>query len=387
VAVRFDAATDRISIAAAPPDPAAGITVLGWAYVSVNTGTNATMCRLHAASGASTTVTFATDGAAPAGPGYFTAGGSIVSSTQAPVGEWRRVAITCTGTSGNLYVATPAGAVDTDSGTVSGAASPTGLTLGGRSPVDGSEWFNGRLAYWRVWSAVLTPTERDAEWASTVAVRTANLWADWPLTTHTDLTDHSGNGRHLTAGSTATTTETGPPLAVEVTGTATGTGGGSGGAAGVREVVGSASGGGAGTGSATGSVEVPGTATGQGGGIGSASGVREITGTASGTGGGGGSAVGTVESVEVIATAVGRAGGDGAAVGVRELVGVGVGMGGGVGAAAGVREVAGVALGAGGGVGAVVVATDVDTPPERVFVVAAESRVFTVPAESRTWEA
>jgi hypothetical protein len=175
--------------------------------------------------------------------------------------------------------------------------------------------------------------------------------------------------------------------ATDVTGTATGAGGGSGAAAGVREVVGSASGGGVGTGSATGSVEVPGTASGQGGGVGSASGVREVTAAASGAGGGVGSAVGTVESIEVIATAVGLGGGVGAAAGVRELVGVGAGVGGGVGAAAGVREVVGVAVGAGGGVGAAVVATDVDTPPERVFVVAAESRVFTVPAESRTWEA
>lgn len=344
MAVRFDAATDRISITATLPDPATAITVTGWAYVSVDTGTNATMCRVHAAAGGSTSVTFATDGAAPAGPGYFTGGGSIVSSTQAPVGAWRKVAFTCTGTAGNVYVATVGGGTDNDSGSVAGAASPTGLTLGGRSPGDGSEWFNGRLAYWRVWSAVLSQAEIEAEWASTAPVRTSNLWADWPLEAHTDLTDHSGNGRNLSAGSTATTTEDGPPLAVDVTGTATGSGGGTGSATGTREVVGQAVGTGGGTGAGTGTREVPGVATGQGGGT-------------------------------------------GAVAGVRESVGVAAGLGGGSGAASGTREVVGVASGSGGGSGQIIVPSSSTTPASRTFTVPAESRVYVVPSESRVLEA
>lgn len=220
MAVRFDAATDRISVTAALPDPATAITVLGWAYLSADTGTFATLCRVHAAAGASTSITFATNGAAPAGPAYFTGGGSITSSTGMPVGAWRKVAVTCTGGSGVVYVAVPGGATDVDTGSVGGAASPTGLTLAGRSAGDGSEPFNGRLAYWRVWSAALSQAEVEAEWSSTVPVRTSGLWADWPLLVHTDLTDHSGNGRHLSAGTTATTTEDGPPIAAEVTGTA-----------------------------------------------------------------------------------------------------------------------------------------------------------------------
>lgn len=323
MAVRFDAASDRVSIAATLPDPATAITITGWAYVSVDTGTNATMCRVHAASGASTTITFATDGAAPAGAGYFTGGGSIVSSTQSPVGAWRKVAVTCTGTSGNVYVATVGGGTDNDAGTVGGAASPTGLTLGGRSSGDSSEWFNGRLAYWRVWSAVLSQAEIEAEWASTTPVRTSNLWADWPLTVHTDLTDHSGNGRNLSAGSTATTTEDGPPIASDTTGTATGSGGG----------------------------------------VGAVTGVRERVGTASGAGGGAG-----------------------AATGRREVVGVAVGGGGGTGSTSGVREVVGTAAGNGGGVGQITVPSNVVTPASRTYTVAAESRVFVVPAESRTVE-
>lgn len=219
MAIRFDAASDRISLAGTLPDPSAGFTLLGWTYVEVNTGTNATYARVHAASGASTTATIATDGGAPAGPGYFTAGGSITSSTQAPVGQWRHVAVTCLGTNGSLYVATVGGATDVDTGTVSGVASPTGLTLGGRSSTVPDEFLNGRLAYWRMWSTQLTQVQIEAERVSTVPVVTTDLWADWPLGTADDLTDHSGNGRHFSAGTTAVTTADGPPLATEVTGT------------------------------------------------------------------------------------------------------------------------------------------------------------------------
>jgi hypothetical protein len=323
MAVRFDAATDRISFSGTVPDPSSGFTLLGWAYVSVDRDDFSTMARVHASSGASTTATFATGSEGLGGPGYFTAGGSVTNATGFAVGSWRKVAISCTGTTGKCYVATDGGATEVDSGTVGGAASPTGITLGGRSPVDGAEWWNGRLAYWRLYSAELTQTEIETEWASATPVRTENLWADWPLSTHTDLTDHSGNGRNLSAGSTATTTEDGPPLAVDVIGTATGSGGGTGTATGVREVVGVAVGGGGGTGSAT---------------------------------------------------------------GVRECVGVAAGQGGGSGTAAGVREVVGSATGSGGGVGAIVVPSNVVTPAERTYVVPAESRVYAVPAESRTLE-
>lgn len=219
MAIRFNAATDRISYSGTVPDPSAGFTLLGWAYVAVDRDDFSTMARLHASSGASTTATFASGSEGLGGPGYFTGGGSVTNGTGFTVGAWRKVAISCTGTTGRCYVATDGGATEADSGTVGGAASPTGITLGGRSPVDGTEWFNGRLAYWRFYSAELTQVEIETEWASAVPVRTANLWADWPIETDSDLTDHSGNGRHLTAGSTAVTTEDGPPITTTITGT------------------------------------------------------------------------------------------------------------------------------------------------------------------------
>lgn len=298
MAVRFDAANDRIGIAAALPDPATAITVLGWAYLTADTGTFATLCRVHAASGASTTITFATNGAAPAGPAYFTGGGSIISSTGMPVGAWRKVAVTCSGTSGAVYVAAPGGATDVDTGSVGGAAAPTGLTLAGRSAGDASEPFNGRLAYWRVYAAALSQAEVEAEWASTTPVRTSNLWADWPLSVHTDLTDHSGNGRNLTAGATATTTEDGPPIANEVTGAASAVLGGlTATAVGTRTVTGSATAvlGGV-VASAAGVREVTGTATVQLGGI-AATATAAGAATTTSTGGGWGSLLNVVRAI------------------------------------------------------------------------------------------
>lgn len=213
-AVRFDASGDRVSYSGSnPPDPATAITAAWWAYISVNRADFSTMIRVHAGAGASTSLNVATTGAGTSA-GYFTGGGSITSSSAEPtVAAWTRMAATCTGTSGKLYVAPgAAGATVLTSGTVGGAATPTGLTLGGRAAGDSTEWFNGRLACMRIWSAVLSQAEIETEWAALTPIRTSGLWADYPLQDATDLTDHSGNGRHLVAGSTAVTTEAGPPI-------------------------------------------------------------------------------------------------------------------------------------------------------------------------------
>lgn len=210
MSTRFDAATDRVShTASSPPSPATACTITAWAYVAVDRDDFSTFARLH--SGATTVLTWATSSDGTSGPNYFTGGGTVTNATGFAVGAWRKIAITCSGTTANSYIATPTGTTEVDSGTVS-ASAPTGITLGGRSPTDATEWFNGRLAYVRVWSAVLAQTEIETEWASTTPVRTSGLWADWPLTDSTDLTDHSGNGHNLTAGSTAVSTEADPPL-------------------------------------------------------------------------------------------------------------------------------------------------------------------------------
>jgi hypothetical protein len=288
MSTRFDTASDRISYAGTMFAVGSGFTITAWAWVSVDTDANSTFARLHASSGGSTIATWATGSDGLSGPNYFTGGGSVTNATNMAVGAWRKIAISCSGTTGKSYVNTIGGTTEVDSGTVS-VGTPDGITLGGRAPADASEPFNGRLAYVRVWTAELTQTQIETEWASSTPVRTANLWASWPLTDSTDLTDHSGNGRNLTAGTTAVSTEADPPLSGSVTGTATGVFGGlTGTASGVRKVTGTvASQLGGLTGTATGTRKVIGTAALAGGRLtGSATGVRTVIATAAAAFGG-----------------------------------------------------------------------------------------------------
>lgn len=212
MAVRFDAASDRISYSGALPDPVDGFTATFWAYLSVDRDDFSTFLRLWAGAGSSTTITAQTidNGITP---GYFTAGGSVLSSTSLSVGSWHRIAVTCGGTTANVYSAEGSeGITSAASGTVAGTANPTGITVGGRSPSDASEWFNGRIAHLKIWSRVLTQAQVEAEWRIPTPVVVTDLQAYWPLASAGDLTDHSGNGRHLVAGTTAVATEDDPPI-------------------------------------------------------------------------------------------------------------------------------------------------------------------------------
>jgi hypothetical protein len=288
MSTRFDAASDRISFAGTMFAVGSGFTITAWAYVSVDTDANSTFARLHSSSGGSTVATWATGSDGLSGPNYFTGGGSVSNSTNMAVGAWRKVALTCSGTTGKSYVNTIGGVTEVDSGTV-GVGTPDGITLGGRSSSDSSEPFNGRLAYVRIWTTELTQTQIEAEWASATPVITSGLWASWPLTDSTDLTDHSGNGRHLTAGTTAVSTEADPPLSGSVTGTAAGAFGAlTGTATGVRKVIGTATlNGGSLAGSITGLRTVIGSAAATLGGLtGTAGSPSQVTGTAAGGFGG-----------------------------------------------------------------------------------------------------
>lgn len=76
------------------------------------------------------------------------------------------------------------------------------------------EWCDVRLANVKVWDAVLTQAEIEAEQFTYRPRRLENLHAWWPLLPGATerLRDYSGNGKDLTAGGTLTD-EDGPPLA------------------------------------------------------------------------------------------------------------------------------------------------------------------------------
>lgn len=267
MSLRSDAASDRVSYTASPPpDPATAFTATFWARLRVDRDDFSTMMRLHASSGSTTRVTLATNSSGTV-PAVFSPGNTsgIIGSDALVVDQWRMIAVTVSGTGatgGRVYTRTIGGTTNVTTGQVSGGSAPDGITLFGRSISDASEWFNGGLAHVRIWSAVLTQSEIEAEWDSTTPVRAANLWSAWSLAT--DLTDASGNGRTLSAGTTALTVEDDPPTmqGTDVTGS---------GAASFGAL----------TGTVTGTRTVFGTSALNGGALtGSASSVRTVTATA-----------------------------------------------------------------------------------------------------------
>lgn len=215
MAARFDAATDRISYTGgtAPPDTSTGIAFTCWAYLSVDQNDFSAIFRLWSAA-LGTRVNLATSANGET-PGLFSAGntGGVNSPMSLVVNTWRAVGCSITGTTGDIFCADATlSTVQTASGTVSGGSVAGGFTFGGRDTSDATEWFNGRIAYPRLWSTTMTQAEMLTEWASTTPVRSSGLWGAYALSGVGDLADVSGNARHLTAGSTAVTTETGPPI-------------------------------------------------------------------------------------------------------------------------------------------------------------------------------
>lgn len=71
-----------------------------------------------------------------------------------------------------------------------------------------TEPFNGRVWNVKCWDRVLTADELLVEsfYAGLKFPGSINFW--WPLATHTDLNDYSGNARGATAGGTLTTEDT-----------------------------------------------------------------------------------------------------------------------------------------------------------------------------------
>ena len=210
MAGQFNAASDRVSLAAAP-DPGAGLTFAAWVRLDTDPGGFATILRLHASGGGSTTLTVAEVGTTPRVFSPSNTTGAVGESTT--VGDWYYLAYSIdTDDAVTLYVAHQDDeSFATYTATVPPGATPDGLTLAGRSAGDSDEPLPGTLAYVRLWSGVvLTESELLAERAAATAAATSGLWADWPLAE--DLTDTSGNDRDLSAGTTAIDFVEGPTL-------------------------------------------------------------------------------------------------------------------------------------------------------------------------------
>lgn len=214
-AVRFDAATDQLELAAGlSTDP---ITVTAWVR---NQTANASGTFFRQRAGA-TVATFCASAGGLNGPQLSTTGGTAGPfipgvGDALPIGGWRRVGFTISGTGSNNCTcywgdADPATSLQSVAGTVA-VGTGTGTSVGGRGGGDNSESWGGDIAFMRVWAATLTGAEMKTELASRDVVVTSGIWAHWALQGALDLTDHSGNGRGLSVGSTSVTTVSGPPI-------------------------------------------------------------------------------------------------------------------------------------------------------------------------------
>ncbi len=206
MAVRFSASGQSYSRTLTLSTQAA-LTVCGWFKVSVDRNDyssiffidNGTSDNWGMQTGADgTTMSSVFDASTQQGIGSMT------------VGTWYFIALSTSGTTGNIYYRTAAQSALTTVAVTSVTASVNAATLRiGDSPW-GAEWFNGVTAALKGWNAALTANETLQESMQYQPGRVSNLLFLHPFV-KAETADYSGNARTLSGG-TGATTEDGPPI-------------------------------------------------------------------------------------------------------------------------------------------------------------------------------
>lgn len=201
MSARCDNATDALLIVAAPATNQP-LTIAGWMQRAAVSAGAVVVAAIVSGSGFEQTLLM------EAGANELAIYNSRGPSTALPYfdvtdGSWIYVASVRSGDTQTLIVDGVAISAFTDAAAI---GPNTIVALGGDTSALG---MNGRLAHWRLWEAALTVEELFRERQNIVAMRTANLWADWPL--DTDALDISGNARHLSEFGSIVY-EAGPPI-------------------------------------------------------------------------------------------------------------------------------------------------------------------------------
>ncbi len=209
MSVRFDAITDGLSRSATLPG-GANLTFSTWVNLAATetAGFTAVLWMMDG-SGYYFYLAYGTTTNYPLivsnqGGGWATGTSFTIFHT---VGDWHHLALVKTGASLDLYVDGIYDSNVTDASPLLGAY--TSLSLG---YIAGSGWnYNGLMSAGKMWTAALNADEILQESRYIRPLRTANLYAFWPLLQHTDIVDYGGAGNTLTANGTLTT-EGGPPI-------------------------------------------------------------------------------------------------------------------------------------------------------------------------------
>jgi hypothetical protein len=207
--VRFDAVGDRLSRAATDIGTGA-VTMAGWAYIDVDRNSYSLLFGFD--DGGSGWHQAITDtGGTSIGFSTGSSGANRYEVTAAATWYYVATVYNPSGTD-YLYIGTTSAATTQYAlaGSATSANSAWTFYIGNDNPTF-AEWLNGRIAYCRVWSAALSQSEIDAERTAATAVRTTNLWADYPL--QSNYNDISINARHLTADGTLAFS-TGPSISI-----------------------------------------------------------------------------------------------------------------------------------------------------------------------------
>lgn len=205
MAARFDASTDPYTATTGLPAGTAWSATC-WAYIT--TDQNAFSGALGIANAGVTdgiAIETAVDGTTWGAFDATTSVGTVAAS----VGAWTKLGVAVNGTSVAFYGAAAGSALAAASGTLTGGGVTPGKLFIGEDGFAG--WLNGRVAAVKLWAATLTQAEIEHELGQYVPRRVANLLRWHPFVV-AETVDYSGAANSLTAGSTGTTTEDGPPI-------------------------------------------------------------------------------------------------------------------------------------------------------------------------------
>lgn len=212
MAVRFATTGDAYTSTTGLPSGSVA-TLLCWFKVSVDTNAFTYIWQLSSGGGSTTQAYLGTAGdgttlylSDSTGAGF--GGLSVIPGT------WARAAAVMNGTSWTLHIANNVEPVTTYSATMTAMTSVNYLALSGPFAFS----LNGCLSNYKLYDAALNMQECETELAAFTPSRSSNLIRAHRLTS-AELTDYSGNGFNLTAGSPAATAEDDPaPLIPSLSG-------------------------------------------------------------------------------------------------------------------------------------------------------------------------